>query len=226
MIHVRRFFRRLLQNPSNSACPDVHSHLLYFWLLVNIPFFLRTSFVGSDLRIGISTGSPTTPSYTDGLFLFANMLNLPLSLLSDDLLVSIIEQLATLPFGDWSLKILSLADRAFTQSCQNYIFFSKARIRQWDEYIQAANKGEKVLDDKPSFADRVRILELRAGISSEESASLFKDPNFTSILQLLAKSPIPPHELHFAGRGLMPVVPSIMEDTSLYDFCQLASQSE
>jgi hypothetical protein len=56
---------------------------------------------------------------------------------------------------------------------------------------------KKFLDDKPSFATRVRVIEL--GISSEENASLFKDSNFTGILQLFAKSPMPQHKLHFRG---------------------------
>ena len=37
------------------------------------------------------------------------------------------------------------------------------------------------------------------GISGKESASLFKDPDFTSFLELFAKSPMPPHVLHFNG---------------------------
>ena len=37
------------------------------------------------------------------------------------------------------------------------------------------------------------------GISGEESASLFKDSGFTSFLELFAKSPMPPHVLHFNG---------------------------
>ena len=140
------------------------------------------------------------------------MLNPPLSLLSDDLLVSIVEQLAKLPFADWSLKNLSLADRAFTQSCQKYIL-RKLVLGNGMNIPRQLTKVKKFLDNKPSFIDRVRIIKLQVGISSEKSALLFKDPNFTSILQLFTKSPMPPHELHFTGRGLVPVVPSIMEDT-------------
>ena len=50
------------------------------------------------------------------------MLNPPLSLLSDDLLASIVEQVAELPYEDENLMNLSLADRAFTQYCQKHIF--------------------------------------------------------------------------------------------------------
>ena len=56
---------------------------------------------------------------------------------------------------------------------------------------------KKFFDEKPTFANRVRVIEL--GISGEGSASLFKDPDFTSVLQLFSKSPMPPHELHFSG---------------------------
>jgi hypothetical protein len=56
------------------------------------------------------------------------------------------------------------------------------------------------LDDKPSFANQVRTVQLT--VSSDESACaawFFNDPTFISVLQLLAKSPVPPHELHFGG---------------------------
>ena len=64
------------------------------------------------------------------------------------------------------------------------------------------------MDDKPSFANRVRILEL--GYSLLQSTSLLKNPNFTSILQLFAKSPTPPHEFHL-GVPLL-ISPFIIED--------------
>ena len=137
------------------------------------------------------------------------MLNPPLSLLSDDLLVSIVEQLAKLPFADWSLKKLSLADRAFTQSCQKYIF-RKLALGNGTNIFKQLTKVKKFLDDKPSFANQVRMVELQVG-SSEECASLFKDPDFTSILQLFAKLPMPPHELHVTGSGVMRAS-SIIED--------------
>ena len=122
------------------------------------------------------------------------MLNPPLSLLSDDLLVSIVEQLAKLPSADESLKNLSLADRAFTQSCQKYIFRELILVNS-----EQLTKVKKFLVRKPSFANRVRMFHLL--ISSHENAWLFKNPSFTSILQLFAKSPLPPHELRF-GSGL------------------------
>ena len=56
---------------------------------------------------------------------------------------------------------------------------------------------KKFFDEKPTFANRVRVIEL--GISGEGNTSLFKDPDFTSVLQLFSKSPMPPHELHFSG---------------------------
>ena len=137
------------------------------------------------------------------------MLNPPLSLLSDDLLAFIVEQLAKLPFADENLNNLSLADRAFTQSCQKYIF-QKLILGNGRKISKQLTKVKKFLDDKPSFANRVRMVQL--GISRKETASLFKDPNFTSIFQLFAKSPMPPHELHLGG---LPVVSLIIEDPIL-----------
>ena len=130
------------------------------------------------------------------LFVFAKMLNPPLSHLPDDLLVSIVEQLAKLPFADDDLNNLSLTDRAFTQSCQNYIFRNLVLGKGTNIFKQLI-KVKRFLDDKPLLADRVRKVQL--SISSEESEWLFMDPNFISILQLFAKSPMPPHELHFSG---------------------------
>jgi hypothetical protein len=130
------------------------------------------------------------------------MLNPPLFLLSDDLLVSIVEHLAKLPFSNENLKNLSLADRAFTQSCQKYIFRELILGRNGKKISEQLTKVQKVLDDNPSFANRVRVVDLDM---SCESASLFRNPNFTSILQLFAKSPMPPHELHFKGHMEDPV---------------------
>ena len=130
-------------------------------------------------------------------FLFVNMLNPPLSLLSDDLLACIVEEVAKYPFADEILNKLSLADRAFTQSCQKYIFRTlilgnrrKAMISK-----QLANV-KNFLDDKPSFGNRVRMVQLQ-----QFGISFFKDPNFISILQLLAKSPMSPHEFQLGCFG-------------------------
>ena len=137
------------------------------------------------------------------------MLNPPLSLLSDDLFVSIVEQLANLPLADTNLKNLSLADRAFTESCQKYIF-RELILGKGRNISKQLTNVKKFLDDKPSFANRVRILEL--GFSREE-VSFFKDPDFTSILQLFAKALMPPHELHLGGS--LPLMYSIIEDPTL-----------
>ena len=126
------------------------------------------------------------------------MLNPPLSLFSDDLLISIVEQLAKLRYTDTigNLSNLSLADRAFTQPCQNYIF-RRLTLHNEKKISKQLTNVKKFFDDKPSFANRVRVIEL--SISGEKSASLFKDPDFTSILQLFAKLPMPPHAIHFNG---------------------------
>jgi hypothetical protein len=123
------------------------------------------------------------------------MLNPPLALLSDDLLVSIVEHVARLPSKDEDLYNLSLADRAFTQSCQKYIF----RILQFSMTCDISvkiEKAKKILDDNPSFAYPVRLVQL---LISRECAWFFNNPTFISILQLLSNSPMPPHELHLGG---------------------------
>jgi hypothetical protein len=125
------------------------------------------------------------------------MLNPPLSLLSDDLLAYIVEQLAKLPFKNENLCNLSLADRAFTQSCQRYIF-RKLKLSKNSDIPKKLNKMKNLLDDKPSFANQVRMVEFL--ISRNESAWLFNDPTLINILQLLSQSPIPPHKLHFGGQ--------------------------
>ena len=132
------------------------------------------------------------------------MLNPPLSLLSDDLLDSIVDQVAKLPFPEESLDNLCLADRAFIQSCQKYIF-RKLKLGSYEKRTSIRlKKVKKILDDNPSFDNRVRMIEV--GISKEENASVFNDPNFTGILQLFSKLPIPPHELHFRGISLYMVI--------------------
>ncbi|KAF8959431.1 hypothetical protein BDZ97DRAFT_1667254 [Flammula alnicola] len=133
------------------------------------------------------------------------MLNPPLSLLSDDLIAYIVEHIEKLPLRDKTLYNLSLADRAFTQFCQTYIFRtlrlgqgggSKSRISKKLE------KTRKILNDKPSFANRVRVVRL--AISHDRNAWLFNDHTLIGILQLFAKLPVPPHELRFGGVAFFP----------------------
>jgi hypothetical protein len=124
------------------------------------------------------------------------MLNPPLSLLSDDLLVSIVEYVAKLPSKDENLYNLSLVDRAFTQSCQKYIFRNLKFSSRREISKNLINKAKKLLDEKPSFATQIRMVEL---LISRKSSWIFNDHAFIRILQLLSKSPRPPHELHFGG---------------------------
>ena len=104
------------------------------------------------------------------------MLNPPLSLLSDDLLASIVEQLTKFPFLDKDLKILSLADRAFTQSCQKHIFRELKLGGRRNDISKHLTKVKEFFDNKPSLANRVRVIELGIPKSREECALLFKDP--------------------------------------------------
>jgi len=126
----------------------------------------------------------------------AIMLNLPLALLSDDLLVSIVEHVSKLPSRDEDLYNLSLADRAFTQSCQKYIFRT-LEFGSKKDISEKVRKAKKILEDNPSFANQVRVVHLL--ISPNECEWLFNNHTFISILQLLSKSSMPPHELHFGG---------------------------
>ena len=128
------------------------------------------------------------------------MLNPPLSLLSDDLLYYIVDHVARLPFSESNLHNLSITDRAFTQFCQAYIF--KDLCLGYDSGIHD-NISKKlaeirnILNDKPSFANRVRTVHL--AVIHKQNKWLFDDPDFITIIQLLAKSRMPPHKLHLTG---------------------------
>ena len=130
------------------------------------------------------------------------MLQPPLSLVSNDLLGYIVESIAGLPFADENLYNLSLADRAFTQFCQKYIF---RELRLWDspDIPKRLKKMKKILDDKPLFANQVRMIDLY--ISRNDSAWLFEDRTFISLLQLFAKSPMPPYQLELSGGSVFPL---------------------
>jgi hypothetical protein len=133
-------------------------------------------------------------------FLFVVMLNPPLSLLSDDLLSYIVDHISKLPYSNKHLYNLSLADRAFTRFCQVYIFKILHLGYCWGSESIISNKLEtmrKILNDEPSFANRVRLVKLT--ISHKQNAWLFNDPTFISIFQLLKTSPMPPHKLHLSG---------------------------
>ncbi|KIM47373.1 hypothetical protein M413DRAFT_416068 [Hebeloma cylindrosporum] len=136
------------------------------------------------------------------------MLNPPLSLLSDDLLVYLVENVADLPFEKENLNNLSLADRAFTQSCQKYIF-RELKLSNTDELYQRLKNLKEVLDHKPQLATHVRMVQL-----ANETAWLFNDPTFTNtVLPLLTNSPTPPHILllgRFMGNSPMIVDPLLV----------------
>jgi len=128
------------------------------------------------------------------------MLNPPLSLLSDDLLVSLVEHVAKLPFKDKDLYNLSLADRAFTQSCQKYIF-RNLKFSSKKKMSRNIIKAKKMLDENPSFANQIRMVEL---LISGRTSWVFNDHAFNGVLQLLSKSLMPPHELHLGGHMYYP----------------------
>ena len=91
------------------------------------------------------------------------MLNPPLSLLSDDLLAYIVEHISNLPFRDEQLRNLSITDRAFTQVCQTYIFRSLklgVYLGTKSKISKTLAKMKKILNDKPSFANCVRVIQI------------------------------------------------------------------
>ena len=127
-------------------------------------------------------------------FLFVLMLNPPLSLLSDDLLIYIVDHVAELPSSNLDLYNLSITDRAFTRSCQAYIF----KVLSLESGINTniskkLAKIRNILNDEPSFANRVRTVHLT--VLDEQNKWLFNDSDFITIIQLLARSLMPPHKL-------------------------------
>ena len=137
------------------------------------------------------------------------MLNPPLSLLSEDILYYIVDHVARLPYSNLALRNLSITDRAFTQFCQAHIF--KDLYLGYDDrntrYLidKKLAKIRNILNDEPSIANRVRTVHL-ALVNKEyrrlkRNHLLFNNPNFIPIIQLLAKSPMPPHKLHLIGHA-------------------------
>ncbi|KDR69265.1 hypothetical protein GALMADRAFT_128730 [Galerina marginata CBS 339.88] len=134
------------------------------------------------------------------------MLNLPLSSLSDDLLAYIVEHVSKFPFQNKHLHNLSLADRAFTNFCQKYLFRT-FRLSSNSGSKRSASKElekkRKILMDKPSFANWVRKVQLH--ISHKQEPWLLNQSALIELFQLFAKSPMPPHELHFCGPAFFPL---------------------
>ena len=134
------------------------------------------------------------------------MLNPPLSLLSDDLLMYIVDHVANFKpkrsFLNYDLYNLSITDRAFTRFCQAYIF-KDLRLGYYtydvtnDIISKKLAKIRNILNDKPSFANHVRTVHISA--TSRQNRWLFIDPDFITIFELLAKSPMPPHKLYLTG---------------------------
>ena len=167
------------------------------------------------------------------------MLNPPLSLLSDDLVGYLVDHVARLDFtnealndlslsdpaehvarlsgsySDKTLHNLSLADRAFTESCQKHLFRTLTLGRETGTRDKISNKlikVKRILDDRPVLATLVRKIQFF--IEHGQNAWIFHNPSseelrlaryraysisFISILHLLANSPILPHELHFVA---------------------------
>ena len=105
------------------------------------------------------------------------MLNPPLSLLSDDLLYYVVDLVARLSSSRLSssnldLYSLSITDRAFTAFCQAYIL--KDLYLGYDPGTHKSTNISKlaeirsVLNDKPSFAKRVRTVKKLFGGQLDE----------------------------------------------------------
>jgi hypothetical protein len=141
------------------------------------------------------------------------MLNPPLSLLSYDLIGYLVEHVARLRVSsaNKALHNLSLADPAFTEFCQKYIFrtlnFNDGKWGDGSRISMKLEKVKRILDDNPLLAHRVRKIQFSIEYCHQDTW-VFQNPSdlrgkdaayavaFTSILQLLDNSPMPPHELH------------------------------
>ncbi|KIM39540.1 hypothetical protein M413DRAFT_29263 [Hebeloma cylindrosporum] len=142
------------------------------------------------------------------------MLNPPLSLLSDDLIGYLVEHIANEPFPiHFALHNLSLADRAFRDVCQKYIFRSLTLGTEWATISAKMRSVKGILDDNPLFAHHIRKIHLY--MRSGDNSWLFQNPGgkdlrdeeavtFISFFHLLANSPMPPHELHLT-MGTFPI---------------------
>ena len=127
------------------------------------------------------------------------MLNPPLSLLSDELLCYVVDNVAKLPSSHINLYNLSITDRAFTRFCQAHIFKDLYLGYGYfnDIISRKLVKIKNILNDKPSFANRVRTVHINT--MGKQNVWLLNDHTFIDIIQLLAKSLMPPHKLHLSG---------------------------
>jgi hypothetical protein len=66
-----------------------------------------------------------------------------------------------------------------------------------DSLSKKLAKTRNILNDEPSFANLVRTVHLT--VAHRQNKWLFNDPTFVSIIQLLAKSLVPPYKLHLSG---------------------------
>ena len=113
------------------------------------------------------------------------MLNPPLSLLSDYLLNYIVDHLAEIPYSYSDLRNLSITDRAFTWFCQTHLFKVLTLGYYTGTYDIISKKLAKIgniLNDKPSFANQVRAVDL--SVAHRRNKWLFNDPTFITILKL------------------------------------------
>lgn len=131
------------------------------------------------------------------------MLTPPLSHLSAELLFGIVTKVAQLPFGIGHLRNLSLADRAFTQHCQFYIFRVLSLVGTRIKISHQLERLRTLLDDKPSIAQRVRTVHIH--FSEDKNAWLLEDATFNTVLHWLSVTPNPPHKLHLRGPLSYPV---------------------
>ena len=130
------------------------------------------------------------------------MLNPPLPLLSDYLINCIVDHVAKLSFSSPNLCNLSITDRAFTSFCQAYIFkdlYLGYKSGSKNSISRKLEKMGNILTEKPSFANRVRTIHLT--VIHQRNKWIFNDPTFITIIQLLAKSLMPPSKLHLKGQS-------------------------
>ncbi|KAJ3506133.1 hypothetical protein NLJ89_g7037 [Agrocybe chaxingu] len=147
------------------------------------------------------------------------MLNPPLSLLSVQLLDSIVDYTAKLSAWWKQVASLALADRAFTARCRTHLFKeliildSRQTDEEWDATIE---RKWRVLDDKPPLSRHILYIEI--GICIPDRAQVLVDDRFRKISKILNDFPNSGRHLRFgmvAGQRDLPDPRGFIESISL-----------
>ncbi|KAH6910455.1 hypothetical protein BKA70DRAFT_1270400, partial [Coprinopsis sp. MPI-PUGE-AT-0042] len=125
------------------------------------------------------------------------MLNPPLSLLSVELLDSIVDHIAQDLWPEGDLKSLALADRCFTPLCQKHIFkeFVCASRHDGGDWKQQLRSFHYALTTNPSVSSWVKAITLVIHARIKGRTWVFHEAAFTSILAQLGSTDSPPTAL-------------------------------